>query len=52
MPVLDPGTGDTMEYCQLSLNPKYRYIWETSYCNELGHICELIGRGDKGPKNK
>ena len=30
MPVLDPDTGDTLEYRQLRRHPKYRNIWETS----------------------
>ena len=38
MPVLDPETGETLEYRQLHRHPKYRYIWETSYCNELRRL--------------
>ena len=52
MPVLYPDTGDTLEYRQLCLHPKYRYIWETSYYNELGRLCQGIYRGDKWPKKK
>ena len=40
MPVLDPDNGDTMEYRQLRRHPNYRYIWETLYCNDLGHLCQ------------
>ena len=52
MPVLDPDTGDKIEYRQLRCRPKYRYIWETFDCNELGRLCQGIGRGDKGPKKQ
>ena len=52
MPVLDPDTGDTMEYRQLRRYPKYIYIWKTSYFNELGRLFQGIVRGDKGPKKQ
>ena len=52
MPVFNPDTGETLEYRQLRCHPKYRCIWETSYCNELGRLCQGIGRGDNGPKKK
>ena len=52
MPVLDPDTGNTMEYRQLLRHTKYKKIWETSYCNELGRLCQGIGRGDNGPKKQ
>ena len=52
MPALDTDTVITMEYHQLRRHPKYKQIWETSYCNELGHICPGIGTGDNGPKKQ
>ena len=52
MPVLDLDTGNTMEYRQLRRHPKYKHILETSYCNELGRICQGIGIGDNGPKKQ
>ena len=52
MPVFNPDTGETLEYRQLRCHPKYRCIWETSYCNELGRLCQGIGRVDKGPKKQ
>ena len=51
MSVLDPETGNTMEYRQLRRHPKYKKIWETSYCNELGRLFQGIGTGDNRPKN-
>ena len=38
MPVLDQDTGDAIEYHQLRRHPNYIYIWETSYCNEIGRL--------------
>ena len=52
MPVLDPDTGETLEYRQLRRHTKYRYIWETFYCNELRFLCQGIDRGYKGPKKQ
>ena len=31
MPVLNPDTGQTMEYRQLLQHPKYKQLWENSY---------------------
>ena len=36
MPVMDPDTEKTYEYCQLRNHPKYKDVWEESYSNELG----------------
>ena len=33
-----------MEYCKLLKHPKYTAIWTTSYSNEMGHLCQGIGR--------
>ena len=52
IPVLDPDTDNTMEYRQLHQHSNYRHIWETSYFNELGRLCQGIGRGDNGPKKQ
>ena len=52
MPVLDPDTGNTMEYPQLNRHSKYKHICETSYCNELGRLCQGIVREDNGPKKQ
>ena len=52
MPVLDPDTVNTMEYRQMRRHPKYKQIWETSYCNELCRLCQGIGTGDNGPKKQ
>ena len=52
VPVVDAGTGQTLEYRQLRQDPKYKRIWEQSYCNELGCLCQGIGTGSRGPKKQ
>ena len=52
MPVLSDETGSFLEYRQLWNHPKYQKIWEESYCNELGCLCQGIGTGDKGLKKQ
>ena len=52
MPVLDEETGKTFEYQQLHQHPKYKYIWEQSYSNELGRLCQGIVHGTAGPPKK
>jgi hypothetical protein len=44
--VLDPTTSNVLEHCQLQRNPRYKATWDTSYTNELGHLCQGIGLGD------
>ena len=43
LPVLDHDTGKTLEHRQLRRHPKYKEIWDTSYANELGRLCQGIG---------
>ena len=52
LPVLNPDTGQTMEYRQLRRHPKYKQLWENSYCNELGRLCQSIRKGFQGLKNQ
>ena len=40
--VLDPETGDMMEYRHLLANPKYRPIWKPAYGKELGRLAQGI----------
>ena len=51
MPVLDEETGKTLEYGQLRKHPKYQKVWNESYSNELGRLCQGVGTGKKGPLN-
>ena len=50
--VFDPDSGATLEYRQLRRNPKFKDIWEASYSDELGRLCQGIGKGPNGPKQQ
>ena len=52
MPVLNENSGQSLQYCQLCKHPKFAHIWNTSYANELGRLCQGIGQGSKGPKHQ
>ena len=52
MPFLDEESGQTLEFRQFFRHPKYRYIWSTSYANELGRLCQGVGSGNAGPKQQ
>jgi hypothetical protein len=43
--VLNPATGEFLEHRQLCRDPRYKAIWDTSYANELGQLCQGIGSG-------
>jgi hypothetical protein len=43
---LDPTTGNMLEHCQLQFDPWYKTTWDTSYINELDHLCQGIGSGE------
>jgi hypothetical protein len=49
--VLNPTTSDVLEHCQLQCDPWYKMTWDTSYFNELGHLCQGIGSGE-APNSK
>ena len=40
MPVLDETSGQSLQYRQLCKHPKFAHIWNTSYANELGRLCQ------------
>ena len=48
MHVLDEETGKSLEYCQISHHTKYKDIWNHSYYNELGQLCQGIGTDSTG----
>ena len=52
MPVLKKTSGQSLQYRQLRQHPKFAHIWHTSYANELGQICQGVGKGSKGPRNQ
>jgi hypothetical protein len=45
--VLDKESGQLLEHRQLQQDPLYKEVWDHSYSNELGQICQGIGTGDK-----
>ena len=47
MPFLYNETGELLEYSQLRRHPKYKKVWNTSYSNELGRICQGVGSGTR-----
>ena len=54
IPVLDNETGESLEYCQLLQlchHPKYKYVWNTSYSNELGRLCQGVSGNTSGSQN-
>ena len=48
-PVMDEETGEMLEFRQLRNHPKYKKIWETSYANELGRLCQGVGVKKEDP---
>ena len=52
LPVLEKTSGQLLQYFQLRKHPKFSYIWNTSYANELGRIFQGVGKVSKGPKNQ
>ena len=45
-------TGETLEHRKLWRHPKYKNNWNQSYSNELGRLCQGIGKVSKGPKQQ
>ena len=52
MPVLNETSGKLLQYRQLRKHLNFAHIWNTSYANELGSLCQGIGQGSKGPKHQ
>jgi hypothetical protein len=45
--VLDQESSQLLEHCQLRQDQHYKEVWDHSYSNELGPLCQGIGMGDK-----
>jgi hypothetical protein len=45
--VLDQESGQLLEHHQLRRDPCYKEVWDRSYSNELGHLCQGIGMGNR-----
>eukprot|EP00804_Cyclotella_cryptica_P014695 CCRYP_012698-RA/>CCRYP_012698-RA protein AED:0.35 eAED:0.35 QI:0/-1/0/1/-1/1/1/0/352 len=52
MPVLDEDTGQSLEHKQLRGHPKHKATWDTSCANELGRLCQGIGKHTTHPHKK
>ena len=52
MPVLDKPSGKSLQYRQLRKQSRFAHIWNTSYANELGRLCQGIGHGSKAHKHQ
>ena len=52
LPVLDKATGQTLEYRQLCQHPDFHKIWNESYSNELGRLCQGIGTSPNGTSKR
>ena len=48
-PVMDEETGEMLEFRQLRSHSKYKKIWDTSYANELGRLCQDAGTKKEDP---
>ena len=51
-PVLDTATGLQLEHRQLRRHPAYKEAWDTSYANELGRLCQGVGKNTTTPNAK
>ncbi len=40
--VLDRESGKLLEHRQLQKDPRYKLVWDRSYANELGRLCQGI----------
>jgi hypothetical protein len=45
--VLDKESSQFLKHCQLCQDPHYKEVWDRSYSNELGQLCQGIGMDDK-----
>jgi hypothetical protein len=48
-PVFDATSGKQLEHRQLHRHPTYKEVWDTSYANELGRLCQGIGQDKANP---
>lgn len=46
--VVDPNTGVSMEYKQLSQQPATKSLWTTSFANELGRLAQGVANRHEG----
>ena len=46
--VLDNDTGNILNYGQLRKHPKYKETWNKYFSNEMGKLCQGVGKGKNG----
>ena len=46
--VLEPDTGNYLSHRQLRRHPKLGPTWDVSYSNELGRLCQCLGKDSTG----
>ncbi len=51
-PVLDANSGKLLEHRQLRKHPDYKEVWDKSYANELGRLCQGVGTNPDNPSMK
>ncbi len=44
--------GAMLEHRQLQRHPTYKKVWDKSYANELGRLCQGIGNNPSNPTKK
>ena len=47
--VMDVETGEIIEFRKFRKYPKHKSIWDTSYANELGRLCQGGGKNPANP---
>ena len=52
VPVYDAASGKMLEHRQLRKHPDHKEVWDTSYANELGRLCQGIGKLEADPTKK
>ena len=52
LPVLNEYTGQTLEYRQHRQHPDFHKIWNHSYANKLGRLCQGIGTSPDGTRKR
>ena len=48
LPVLDVESAKILEHTQLRQHPHLKNMWDSSYANELGRLCQGVGEGTAG----
>ena len=52
MPVLDLASGKRLKHKQLRKHPVYGVVWDKSFGNELGRLCQGIEVHPQDPTHK